>query len=51
VVEGKPNPKEPKEKNQLQIVSMTLRPGEDMIVGRRLREVLGAARKAAKASS
>jgi L-seryl-tRNA(Ser) seleniumtransferase len=51
VVEGKPNPKEPKERNQLQIVSMTLRPGEDMIVGRRLREVLNAARKAARASS
>jgi L-seryl-tRNA(Ser) seleniumtransferase len=49
VVEGKPNPKEPKERNQLQIVSMTLRPGEDMIVGRRLREVLNAARKAARA--
>ncbi len=31
--------------------SMTLRPGEDVIVGRRLREVLGAARKAARASS
>jgi L-seryl-tRNA(Ser) seleniumtransferase len=52
VVEGRPNPKEPKSANQLQIVSMTLRPGEDMIVGRRLREILSsAARKAARASS
>jgi hypothetical protein len=31
----------------LQIVSMTMRPGEDMIVARRLREILSAARKAA----
>ena len=51
VVEGRPNPKEPKSNSQLQIVSMTLRPGEDMIVGRRLREILSAARKAAHAAS
>jgi L-seryl-tRNA(Ser) seleniumtransferase len=30
--------------NQLEIVSMTLEPGEDLIVGRRLREILNAAR-------
>ncbi len=30
--------------NQLEIVSMTLQPGEDLIVGRRLREVLNTAR-------
>lgn len=41
----KPNPKEVKEQNHLEIVSMTLQPGEEMIVGQRLREVLGAARK------
>jgi uncharacterized pyridoxal phosphate-dependent enzyme len=35
--------------NQLQIISMTLQPGEDLIVGRRLREILGTARKNAKA--
>jgi len=35
--------------NRLQIVSLTLRPGEDLIVGRRLREILGNARKKAKA--
>jgi uncharacterized pyridoxal phosphate-dependent enzyme len=32
--------------NKLQVVSMTLQPGEDLIVGRRLREVLNKARKA-----
>ena len=47
VEEGYPNRKEPESDDQLQIVSMTLRPGEDMIVGRRLRTVLAAARKAA----
>ena len=35
--------------NQLQIISMTLQPGEDLIVGRRLREILNTARKNAKA--
>ena len=48
VIEGNPNRKEPQTNDQLQIVSMTLRPGEDMIVGRRLREILSAARKAAQ---
>jgi L-seryl-tRNA(Ser) seleniumtransferase len=33
--------------NKLQIISMTLQPGEDLIVGRRLREILNKARKAA----
>jgi L-seryl-tRNA(Ser) seleniumtransferase len=47
VVEGNPNRKEPKTKDQLQIVSMTLRPGEEIIVGRRLRGILSAARKGA----
>jgi L-seryl-tRNA(Ser) seleniumtransferase len=32
--------------NKLQVVSMTLQPGEELIVGRRLREVLNKARKA-----
>jgi uncharacterized pyridoxal phosphate-dependent enzyme len=31
--------------NRLQIISMTMQPGEDLIVGRRLREILSAARK------
>ncbi len=51
VVEGNPNRKEPQTNDQLQIVSMTLRPGEEMIVGRRLREVLSTARKAAHLGS
>lgn len=51
VVEGNPNRKEPQSNDQLQIVSMTLRPGEEMIVGRRLREILSTARKAAHLGS
>jgi L-seryl-tRNA(Ser) seleniumtransferase len=47
VVEGNPNHKEPKTNHQLQIFPNTFRPGEDMIVARRLREILSAARKAA----
>jgi hypothetical protein len=31
----------------MQIISMTLQPGEDLIVGNRLRQVLEAARKKA----
>ncbi len=34
--------------NQLQIVSMTLRPGEEIIVGRRLRQLLAAARSSSR---
>jgi uncharacterized pyridoxal phosphate-dependent enzyme len=34
--------------NRLQIISMTLQPGEEMIVGRRLREILSTARKNAR---
>ena len=51
VEEGYPNKKEPESDDQLQIVSLTLQPGEDMIVGRRLRSVLGEARKAAGVTS
>ncbi len=46
VREGIPNPKSPKRPDQLQIISMTLQPGEDLMVGRRLREILSAAQKA-----
>jgi len=35
--------------NRLQIISMTMQPGEELIVGRRLREILKTARKNAKA--
>jgi L-seryl-tRNA(Ser) seleniumtransferase len=41
------DPKTPWE-NRLQIISMTMQPGEELIVGRRLREILNAARKSAK---
>lgn len=37
----------PRRRNQLQIVPSTLQPGEDLAVGRRLREVLAAARSRA----
>jgi len=45
VIEGNPNRKGTEAKDQLQIVSMTLRLGEDIIVGRRLREILNTARR------
>jgi L-seryl-tRNA(Ser) seleniumtransferase len=41
------NPKHEPPKNRLEIVSMTLQDGEDLIVGRRLREIL----KSAQATS
>jgi uncharacterized pyridoxal phosphate-dependent enzyme len=41
----KPNPKEIKEQNHLELVSMTIQPKEEIIVGERLRTILGAARK------
>jgi L-seryl-tRNA(Ser) seleniumtransferase len=45
VREGDPKAKPQEEPNLLQIVSMTLRDGEELIVGRRLREILSGARK------
>ena len=45
VHEGYENPKSVKEPDRIEIVSMTLQPGEDLIVGRRLREILSQARK------
>ena len=46
VHEGGSGGKAPKEReNRLQIISMTLQPGEEIIVGKRLREILSAARK------
>lgn len=41
----KPNPKQPKVPNFLEMVSMTIQPGEEMIVGQRLRAILSAAQK------
>jgi uncharacterized pyridoxal phosphate-dependent enzyme len=44
VEEGAGDEKHEAPKNQLEIVSMTLQDGEDLIVGRRLREILSAAK-------
>jgi len=41
--------KAPKRPDQIRIISMTLQPGEDLIVGKRLREILNGARKRAGA--
>jgi uncharacterized pyridoxal phosphate-dependent enzyme len=41
----KPNTKELKEQNHIELVSMTIQPGEEMIVGDRLRSILSSARK------
>ena len=41
----KPNKKERKEIDHIELVSMTIKPGEEMIVGQRLRTILGSARK------
>jgi L-seryl-tRNA(Ser) seleniumtransferase len=49
-VEGDDNPKVPKRGDHIEIVSMTLQPGEDLILGKRLREILSDARKKAKAA-
>lgn len=51
VREGLLPAKAPHERDQLQIVSMTLRDGEELVVGRRLREILNAARQAANRGS
>jgi uncharacterized pyridoxal phosphate-dependent enzyme len=40
----KPNKKELKEVDHIELVSMTIQPGEEMIIGQRLRAILGAAR-------
>ena len=45
VREGNPNHKERKEPDRIELVSMTIKPGEEIIVGQRLRAVLNAARK------
>ena len=45
VREGNPNPKQPKEPDQIELVSMTIKPGEEIVVGQRLRALLSAAQK------
>jgi L-seryl-tRNA(Ser) seleniumtransferase len=49
VREGNPNRKEPKGPDHIELVSMTIKPGEEIIVGQRLRSILGAAQKKAAA--
>ena len=49
VREGNPNRKEPKGPDHIELISMTIKPREEMIVGQRLREILGAAQKKAVA--
>jgi L-seryl-tRNA(Ser) seleniumtransferase len=41
----KPDKKENKEPDRIELISMTIQPGEEIIVGQRLREILNAARK------
>jgi uncharacterized pyridoxal phosphate-dependent enzyme len=53
VREGNPNPTKKEhhqEPNHIELVSMTIQPGEEVIVGRRLRSVLGAAQKRSTAN-
>ncbi|MGD1022604.1 MAG: aminotransferase class V-fold PLP-dependent enzyme [Candidatus Sulfotelmatobacter sp.] len=45
VREGNPNRKERKEPDHIELISMTIKPGEEIVVGQRLRGVLQAARK------
>jgi uncharacterized pyridoxal phosphate-dependent enzyme len=47
VREGNPNRKERKVPDHIELVSMTIQPGEEIIVGRKLRGVLSAAQKKA----
>jgi uncharacterized pyridoxal phosphate-dependent enzyme len=52
VREGNPNPtrKERKDPDHIELVSMTIQPGEEVVVGQRLRTILGAAQKGSRAS-
>jgi L-seryl-tRNA(Ser) seleniumtransferase len=46
IQKAKPTRKErPPQVDHIELVSMTIQPGEEMIVGQRLREILSAARK------
>jgi L-seryl-tRNA(Ser) seleniumtransferase len=39
--------KTPRRRDQIRIISMTMQPGEDLVVGKRLRDILNEARKRA----
>jgi L-seryl-tRNA(Ser) seleniumtransferase len=45
IQKAKPDRKERPQVDHIELVSMTIQPGEEMIVGQRLREILSAARK------
>ncbi len=45
VREGNPNRKERKVPDHIELVSMTIKPGEELVVGQRLRTILGSAQK------
>jgi len=45
IQKAKPTRKERQRVNHIELVSMTIQPGEEIVVGQRLRELLGAARK------
>jgi uncharacterized pyridoxal phosphate-dependent enzyme len=45
VREGNPNRKERKVPDHIELVSMTIKPGEEIVVGQRLRAILGSAQK------
>jgi L-seryl-tRNA(Ser) seleniumtransferase len=45
VREGNPNPKQPKEPDHIELVSMTIKPGEEIVVGQSLRAILSTAHK------
>lgn len=47
VREGNPNRKQPKAPDHIELVSMTIKPGEEIIVGQRLRAILGEVQKKA----
>ena len=44
-VEGHHDNKSLRRRDRLQIISMTMQPGEDLVVAKRLREILAKARK------
>jgi uncharacterized pyridoxal phosphate-dependent enzyme len=50
VREGNPNRKEHKEADHIELVSMTIQPGQEVIVGQRLREILSAVQKGKSAA-
>ena len=49
VREGNPNRKEMKAPDHIELVSMTIKPGEEVVVGQRLRTILNSAQKKAAA--